>query len=320
MATVQGVFVALFGRPADPSGLAYISALTKGGSDWSGLSALSTQSEFQSRYSGLSDKGAVALLYQTVFGRAPETQGLNYWLSQLKSGQYDRATLAAAMLDGAKGSDLSIATSKVAAADLFTSSLDLPLEQQSYTGNSAAQVGRNLLSGVTPDKPTSAATVDDIILKLFQTGGQKPFDGEKVVLVFTSSDLVKLSAEPTIGAVILKAVTINNIEFNTWSISGQDSVAFSIDRNTGTISLQKSGYLNDKEVASFTITATDAAGNTGSQVLTVALAGQTSKLSLTELLSHEPSVSDLSWSGTSYDGAEVSHVGVVAAHVDPLMF
>lgn len=319
MATVQGVFVALFGRPADPAGLAYVSALTKSGSDWSKLSSLSTLSEFQSRYSGLSDKGAVALLYQTVFGRAPEAEGLNYWLSQLQSGHYDRATLAVAMLDGAKGSDLAMASSKLAAANLFTSSLDLPLEQQSYVGNSAALIGRNLLSSVTPTKPTNAATVDDIILKLSQTGGQKPFDGEKVVIVFTSSDLIKVSAEPAIGSVIFKPETINNIEFNTWGITGQDASAFSIDRNTGAISLQKSGYLSGREVASFTITATDSAGNTGSQVVTVALSGQTSKLSLSELLSHEAPASELTWANSSHDSAAVSPVGLSTAHADSLI-
>lgn len=314
MATVQGVFVALFGRPADPAGLASLSALTKSGSDWTKLSALSTQSEFQSRYSGLSDKGAVALLYQTVFGRAPEAEGLSYWLSQLQSGHYDRATLAVAMLDGARGSDLAMASSKLAAANLFTSSLDLPLEQQSYVGNSAALIGRNLLAGVTPTKPTNEATVDDIILKLFQTGGQKPFDGEKVVIVFTSSDLIKVSAEPAIGSVIFKPATINNIEFNTWGITGQDASAFAIDRNTGAISLQKSGYLTGKEVASFTITATDSAGNTGSQVVTVALSGQTSKLS------HEAPASELSWTNSSHDNAAVSPVGLSTAHADSLIF
>lgn len=319
MATVQGVFVALFGRPADPAGLAYLSTLTKGGSDWSGLSALFTQSEFQARYSGLSDKATVALLYQTVFGRVPEAEGMTYWLAQLQSGHYDRPTLAVAMLDGARGSDLTIASSKLAAADLFTSSLDLPLEQQSYAGNSAALVGRNFLSGVTGSKPTAEATIDDIILKLSQNSGQKPYDGEKVVLVFTSSDLVKLSAEPTTGSVILKAATINNIEFNTWGISGQDAAAFSIDRNTGAIALQKSGYLTDKEVASFTITATDAAGNTGSQVVTIALAGQTSKLSLTEFLSNEePSASDLSWPSVARADIPVETVGLMTMHMDVL--
>ena len=317
MATIQGVFVALFGRPADPAGLAYVSMVTKGGSDWIGLSVLSAQSEFQIRYSGLSDKASVALLYQTAFGRAPETEGLNYWLSQLQSGNYDRTTLAVAMLDSAKGSDLITANFKLDAADLFTGSLDLPLEQQSYAGNFAAQVGRNLLSGVTLAKQTSEAMVNDIILSLTQAAGQKPFDGEKVVLVFTSSDLVKLSTEPEAGAAILKAATINNIEFNTWKISGQDAAAFSIDRNTGAVSLQQSGYLNDKEVTSFTITATDSAGNTGSQVMTIALTNQTSKLSLTEFLSNEPSVSDLSWTGSSH---EVGAVGMAAAHADLLTF
>lgn len=315
MATIQGVFVALFGRPADPAGLAYVSMVTKGGSDWNGLSVLSAQSEFQTRYSGLSDKGAVALLYQTAFGRTPETEGLNYWLSQLQPGNYDRTTLAVAMLDSARGNDLLTVDSKLAAADLFTGSLDLPLEQQSYAGNFAAQVGRNLLSGVTLAKQISKVTVDDIILSLSKTGGQKPFDGEKVVLVFTSSDLVKLSAEPETGDAILKAATINNIEFNTWRLSGQDAAAFSIDKITGAISLQKPGYLSDKEVVSFTITATDAAGNTGSQVVTIAHANQTSKLSLTEFLSSEPPASGLLWAGSFH---EVGAVGLAATHTDLL--
>lgn len=281
MATVQGVFVVLFGRPADPAGLGFLSALTKNGTDWSGLSAIAAQAEFQARFGGLSDKAAVTLLYQTAFGRTPEAAGLSYWLSKLQSGEVDRASLGVAMLDGARGSDLSTASAKIAAADLFTAHLDLPREQQSYAGSSAAQTGRSLLSAVSAEKPAAQARVDELILRLSQpSDGQKPFDGEKVVLAFTSPDLVKLTAEPATGAVILKAATINNIEFNSWMLSGEDAGAFAINRNSGAISLQKSGYLSAKEVASLTVTATDAAGNSASQVLTLALAGQSGREAL----------------------------------------
>jgi len=297
LATVQGVFVALFGRPADPAGLAYLTGLTKNGSDWSRLSALSAQDEFQARFSGLSDKAAVSLLYQTVFGRAPELSGLNYWLSQLQSGHYDRATLGVAMLDGAKDSDLAMAGSKLAAADLFTTHLDLPMEQKMYAGSFASQTGRAFLSGVTPEKSAAIPAIDDAILRLVQSGAQKPADGQKVVLVFTSPDLVKLDAEPAIGSVILKAATLNNIEFNTWGISGQDAAAFSIDANNGAISLKSAGYVNAKEVVNFTVMATDAAGNSASQVVTVALAGQKTTASLT----HEPSPADSAWSPSHPD-------------------
>ena len=51
--------------------------------------------------------------------------------------------------------------------------------------------------------------------------------------------------------------------------------------------------------------------------MTIALTNQTSKLSLTEFLSNEPSVSDLSWTGSSH---EVGAVGMAAAHADLLTF
>lgn len=281
MASLQGVFVTLFGRPADPAGLAYLAGLTKDGRDWSGLSALASQPEFQARFSGLSDKAAVSLLYHSVFGRAPDAAGLAYWLAELQAGHLDRARLGVALLDGARAGDQAIAVSKLAAAELFTGHLDLPLEQQSYAGAAGAQAGRAFLTEVRPDRPADPAGVDDSISRLamitgpggFPGGGQKPADGEPVVLIFTSPDLVKLDHAPETGRVILTAATINNIEFNSWSLSGADALAFAIQKDSGAIRLQDAGYLRDREVASFMVTATDAAGHSATQTVTVALAG-----------------------------------------------
>ena len=41
-----------------------------------------------------SDKEFVTILYKTFFGRDPETEGLNYWVDQLKTGAMDRTTVA----------------------------------------------------------------------------------------------------------------------------------------------------------------------------------------------------------------------------------
>jgi hypothetical protein len=288
VASLQGVFVTLFGRPADPAGLAYLAGLTKDGRDWSGLSALASQPEFQARFSGLSDKAAVSLLYHSVFGRAPDAAGLAYWLAELQAGHLDRARLGVALLDGARAGDQAIAVSKLAAAELFSTHLDLPLEQQSYAGAAGAQAGRAFLAEVRPDRPADPAGVDDSISRLamitgpggfpggpggFPGGGQKPADGEPVVLIFTSPDLVKLDHAPETGRVILTAATINNIEFNSWSLSGADALAFAIQKDSGAIRLQDAGYLRDREVASFMVTATDAAGHSATQTVTVALAG-----------------------------------------------
>ena len=48
--------------------------------------------EFENR--NTSDSEFVTILYKTFFGRDPEEEGLNYWLTQLSTGAMDRATVA----------------------------------------------------------------------------------------------------------------------------------------------------------------------------------------------------------------------------------
>ncbi len=43
MATIQGVYVALFGRPADPTGLAYFNSVTNNGANLNAIGNLATQ-------------------------------------------------------------------------------------------------------------------------------------------------------------------------------------------------------------------------------------------------------------------------------------
>ena len=307
MASVQSFFVALLGRPADPVGLSYVSGATKDGQDWSGASALIKQSEVEARFSGLSAKATVSLLYQTIFNRSPENTGLTYWISGLTSGKYDRATLAEAMVDAAQGVDAVVAGSKISAADLFTSHLDRPLELQTYMGNAASQIGRTFLSSVTPATPANEVTVDSIIQRFSQAGGQKPADGEKEPLTFTSPDYLKLTGEPAAGLTIFKATTINNIEFNTWKITGQDAAAFTIDRDSGSVSLKQDGYLREKEVATFIITATDAAGNTASQTMTIALSTHVAQSQLDPVTDNDGI--DLAGIGLGHENAPVNITG-----------
>ena len=48
--------------------------------------------EFEAR--GTSDEEFVTILYKTFFGRDPEENGMNFWLSQLATGAMDRVTVA----------------------------------------------------------------------------------------------------------------------------------------------------------------------------------------------------------------------------------
>ena len=50
MATIQGIYVALFGRPADPNGLSYFNGVTKNGADLTAIGDLaSTELQIEHR-------------------------------------------------------------------------------------------------------------------------------------------------------------------------------------------------------------------------------------------------------------------------------
>ena len=47
MATIQGVYLALFGRPADPLGLQFFNGVTNNGQNLAGIGPLQSSAEYQ---------------------------------------------------------------------------------------------------------------------------------------------------------------------------------------------------------------------------------------------------------------------------------
>lgn len=156
MATIQGVYVALFGRPADPTGLAYFNTVTKNGADLSAIGDLSSTKEYQSRFGTQNNVQIITSIYQSLFAREPEPDGLEFFTLQLSNGNLNIKNIAIAILDGARGNDLTVVNNKIATANLFTQSLDTAVEVATYTGDAAAAVARNLLKEVTTTVKTQA--------------------------------------------------------------------------------------------------------------------------------------------------------------------
>lgn len=168
MATIQGVYLALFARPADPSGLAFFNTVTNNGANLAGIGDLASQAEYVTRFAGQSTTQIVQSIYQSLFGRLGETDGVNFFVAQLASGAQTINTIAINILDGAQGTDLQIVNNKLAASQLFTNALDTPAEQAAYSGTAAADVGRNFLSPITADPSTvpTASQADAAVLLL----------------------------------------------------------------------------------------------------------------------------------------------------------
>ncbi|MCA1868908.1 DUF4214 domain-containing protein [Agrobacterium genomosp. 3] len=170
MATIQGVYVALFGRPADPTGLAYFNSVTNNGANLSGINNLSGTAEYQARFTGMNNIQIINSIYQSLFGRDADLAGLNFFADALAKGTLNINNIAIAILDGAQGNDKTIVTNKVAAADLYTKALDTGSEVVAYSGLGAAAQGRAFISGVSTTVPTQAA-VDAAVATMVSTAG-----------------------------------------------------------------------------------------------------------------------------------------------------
>ncbi|WP_165130520.1 beta strand repeat-containing protein [Affinirhizobium rhizoryzae] len=157
MATIQGVYLALFGRPADPTGLSYFNSVTNNGANLNAIGNLATQPEYLNRFTGQSNVQIINSIYQSLFGRDADVTGLTFFSNALAAGRLTINTIAINILDGATGSDLTTVNNKIAAANLFTASLDTGPEIVGYSGTAAGDAGRAFIAGVTTTVPTQAA-------------------------------------------------------------------------------------------------------------------------------------------------------------------
>lgn len=176
MDSIQGIYIALFGRPADPSGLAYFTEVTNNGADLSAIGNLAGQPEYQTRFTGMSNEEVINSIYQSLFGRDGEAEGLNFFLSKLADGTYNINNIAIAILQSAQGDDLATVNAKIAAANIFTAHLDQQVEVDAYAGAFAASVGRDFINTVNKDDAGTADEADAAILRLFDQG-QNPGNG-----------------------------------------------------------------------------------------------------------------------------------------------
>ncbi|MBV8633066.1 MAG: DUF4214 domain-containing protein [Burkholderiaceae bacterium] len=186
----QELYLAYFGRPADPVGLANVEAtlLAAGApTDAAGLAAaystnaavktlvdsFATSKEAQTLYNGTSTITFVSDVYQYLFGRAPAVAGLTYWSTAISSGSLNQAAAALAIMGGAASnnttqgqSDAQTVTNRLSFATNFTIALSAQHLATAYSGSNAAALLRVYVAGITAN--TSASTITTDVLSCIQ--------------------------------------------------------------------------------------------------------------------------------------------------------
>ena len=177
---VQSLYIAYFGRPADPAGLANfeaalaadnapttVAALAEAYSTNSKLKTLidsfGTSTESQNLYGNAGSQAFVKAVFQHVLGRDPLTAGLNYWSGAIDSGSLSQGDAALAIMGGALTNttaqgllDAQLVHNRITAAEYFTTQVSVQLDTSAYTGATAASQARNMLSLVTASTDLTA--------------------------------------------------------------------------------------------------------------------------------------------------------------------
>ncbi|MFD2365936.1 DUF4214 domain-containing protein [Pseudoduganella sp. GCM10020061] len=179
---IQRVYVAYFGRPADPGGidfwaskyLQYGMPLTAGEVSATYFSTQKVR-EFVDAF-GASQESAelypgdnvtfVSAIYRNLFNREPDAAGLAYWVSALDRGVMSRPIAALYIMDGARSTDITIVNNKVEVARRFTAGLDTEAKRLGYQGMYAAAYIRSVLSTVGLDTDPATFNIEDPIQTL----------------------------------------------------------------------------------------------------------------------------------------------------------
>jgi hypothetical protein len=155
---VNSFYLAYYGRPADPVGLAFWSAqLERVGGDLGAINdAFATSEEATVRFGSEDVSARIAEIYQQLFDRQPEAEGLQFWTSVISDGKLSLADAAIEIMRGAQGTDNDLSDLRLQAADQFTA--EVTAAGLDYQGDAAIAAARVLVEAV---KLNSSA--DDII-------------------------------------------------------------------------------------------------------------------------------------------------------------
>jgi len=240
---VQKIYVAYYGRPADPAGLQYWAGqlAANGGNLTSIINAFGNSAESTALYAGADNSAKVTAIYQAMFNRAPDAPGLAFYTAELTAGRMTAASIALNVANGAQGTDATYLNNKVTVGTAFTDALTVDSAAAvAYSGTTAITAARSLISGVT----TSAATtnVASTITSIKAGGGAAA--GQTFTLTTTTDEIVNgTSGNDTINGTATNRLHSGDIIVDT-STSDSDTLNAAVTVATLTTRIQNIETIN----------------------------------------------------------------------------
>jgi hypothetical protein len=195
---VQQLYIAYFGRPADPTGLVnfetrllQLGAPTDVGdlaNAYKTNPAIATlidsfglSTESQNLYGDTSTAQFVSSIFSNVLGRQPATAGSTFWVSAIDSGTTSKGNAALSIMAGAFANttnptqaqlDVELINNRVGVAANFTSEVSALNAVSSYAGSAAAQSARQMLGQVNSTTTASTQQIVTVIEGLISSALQ----------------------------------------------------------------------------------------------------------------------------------------------------
>ncbi len=161
------LYVATFGRAPDPDGIQYWQdRFDSGELDLAGVASnMMMSTEAQTRFpGGLDNADLISVIYNNLFDREPDAEGLNYWVEQMETGAMSREMAIAYIVEGARAptgdpNDAVILNERVSAAREYLEQVEAGLrgfsmnEADSVVGN----ITRDIIADPAPPEPDPVA-------------------------------------------------------------------------------------------------------------------------------------------------------------------
>jgi len=217
---VQDLYVAYFGRPADPGGLSnfeaalqaagaptnlpgLVGAYATNGTVKSLVDSFGSSKESQNLYGSTSTSGFVTDIFQNVLGRAPQQSGLTFWSNAIASGSVTSGDATLSIMAGAESNttaqgllDAQLIANRIAVADSFTTQVTTQNALAAYSGSAAAATARAMLAqvGATTVEAGFASTVNATVTALVNTtagaaAGPSPMSGSAATWTASNNSL-----------------------------------------------------------------------------------------------------------------------------------
>jgi hypothetical protein len=243
---LQELYVAYFGRAADPTGLDYWTS--KGITTTKFAADMYAQAEFKDAYGSLSVEAQVNQIYKNLFDRDADVTGLTYWTQQINLGNLKLAEIAtdliwAAQNNSGSSDDKTALTNRTNAAVAYTAEVKestaailayAPTSTDPWTSGANITTAINYLSGIDKDTAHTAAGITASVASIVSAGVQSATVAGKTYTLTTAQDNITgtagadsatgLSTTLTTGDTIDLGAGTDSLSY-TQTISGATSVA-----------------------------------------------------------------------------------------------